>query len=461
MLPTWLRKLTNPKSLAAGRRGGAPANRKPSCRLQLETLEDRVTPSHTYTWSGGGDGSHWSNANNWKEGISPALDSAADLVFPPAPIGSHFTPNNDLLNLTVHSITFTNNDNSYSLFGDAITLWGGVTDNSPAVSISNQPLVNQISLSVTLSNAIYFYGWFYLNTTWTVASGSSLLMAGTLSGPSGLYLSGGTLKLGSPNNSYSGETDIHAGTVSLVSYGRLSNSSAVVVETGATLDLSGQTNQYIASLAGAGNVKLGSCNLWLGYNWGGTGPKLDTTFSGIISGTGGLKQWGTGTFTLSGPNTYTGLTYVAAGTVLVTGTLPGNVYVLGTDSLDTATLGGNGTVGIITVGSWGSVDPGVSGSGTLHCSSAVFYAGSSFTAHAGAQLSATGKIDLSGSPTLIGPYEFSTVGASNTIIQGASRIGGFIIPNVFYLNGGTYFSLGGDLFLVQYTSTGVVLTRVA
>ncbi len=55
------------------------------------------------------------------------------------------------------------------------------------------------------------------------------------------------------------------------------------------------------------------------------------TFGGVISGTGGLTQLGTGTLVLTGTNTYTGGTAIHSGTTLqigngsTTGSIGGNV----------------------------------------------------------------------------------------------------------------------------------------
>jgi autotransporter-associated beta strand protein len=90
------------------------------------------------------------------------------------------------------------------------------------------------------------------------------------------------------------------------------------------------------------------------------GNNLSTEYSGVIrdgaSGIGGsLTKAGTGTLTLSGDNTFTGLTTVLAGKLIMSGSLAGAVNVQG------GVLGGNGDFnGGITVGPGGAIEPGAS-----------------------------------------------------------------------------------------------------
>ena len=111
-------------------------------------------------------------------------------------------------------------------------------------------------------------------------------------------------------NTYTGATNVNAGTLQAGiatnagnTAGAFGVNSTVTVSAGATLDLN-NFNETIGSLTGAGNVTLGNAA-------GGTlttgGNNTSTTFSGNITGTGanaGLTKTGTGTFTVSGVNTY-------------------------------------------------------------------------------------------------------------------------------------------------------------
>ena len=167
--------------------------------------------------------------------------------------------------------------------------------------------------SVTLGSA----------TLTTNGDNTSTIFSGTIAGTGGLTKIGaGTLTL-SGAGTYSGATAVNAGTLQAGAANAFSAASAFTVASGATLDLN-SFNQTIGSLAGAGSVTLGSATLTT------NGDNTSTTFSGVISGSGSLAKIGGGTLVLSGVNTYSGGTTLAAGTLRLE-----NDQALGTGALTT------------------------------------------------------------------------------------------------------------------------------
>jgi autotransporter-associated beta strand protein len=129
-------------------------------------------------------------------------------------------------------------------------------------------------------------------------------------GAAGLVKSGtGILTLGAANTN-TGLHNVTAGTLRLGAAGAIDDTAALTVASGATFDLNG-FNETVAALNGAGNVTLGAGTLTAS----GTG-----TFSGVISGSGGLTKTAANTLTLSGVNTYSGLTTLSGGTLSVSDT---------------------------------------------------------------------------------------------------------------------------------------------
>jgi T5SS/PEP-CTERM-associated repeat protein/autotransporter-associated beta strand protein len=78
------------------------------------------------------------------------------------------------------------------------------------------------------------------------------------------------------------------------------------------------------------------------------------TLSAEITGNGSVNQLGTGTTELSGMSTYTGPTTVSAGTLLVNGSIANSAVTVENGG----TLGGAGTVGVLTILDGGTVNPG-------------------------------------------------------------------------------------------------------
>jgi len=176
------------------------------------------------------------------------------------------------------NITFTSGTLQYTANSNA-TDWGARFKNSTsAIALDTN------STNVTLSAAI--------DTTNT--GGLTKLGAGTL------MLSG--------NNTYSGATTISSGTLAITSTGLLGGGN------------------YSQSVANSGTFLFGS--------------NSSQTLSGIISGSGALTKNGTGTLTLSGNNTYTGLTTLSAGTLTLSGNNSGTggvTLTAGTLNINSAT----------------------------------------------------------------------------------------------------------------------------
>ncbi|MBC6983753.1 autotransporter-associated beta strand repeat-containing protein [Caulobacter sp. 17J80-11] len=85
------------------------------------------------------------------------------------------------------------------------------------------------------------------------------------------------------------------------------SAASTTVTTGATLDFSTSTGATVLNLQGAGTVAAGANELWLGQG----------SFDGVLSGTGGLRKYSSGTLRLSGTDTLTGATLISAGTLTV------------------------------------------------------------------------------------------------------------------------------------------------
>jgi autotransporter-associated beta strand protein len=153
------------------------------------------------------------------------------------------------------------------------------------------------------------------------------------------------------------------------------------------------TNTYnIGALQGADDLAIGANTLSVGAK------AVDTSFSGAISGTGGLTKVGSNKLTLTGTNSYSGNTSVQGGELVVNGTIAGSTTIG-----NGATISGSGSVGNLTVDSGGSVNPGNS-PGTLTVNGNYSQAGTLVAEITGLnagtqhdQLIVNGTVSLSGS----------------------------------------------------------------
>jgi autotransporter-associated beta strand protein len=245
---------------------------------------------------------------------------------------------------------------------------------------------------------------------------TSTLFAGIISGPGSVTKVGtGTWTLSGPNT-FTGATEIQGGGLQAGAANVISKQSAVSVAAGGLFNLAG-FNQSIGSLAGAGPVTLGAATLVTGND------NRSTVYSGVLSGPGAVQKVGTGTFELTGRNTYTGPTTVRAGVLAVDGSLAGDTLVAGGLLRGTGLIGGN-------VVNRAVVSPG--------------------------SLAAPGRLSIGGN------YSQSPAGAlrirlASTSVYDRLAIGGSAMLNgalnLSYLNGFT--AQPGDVFTILTAGAGV------
>jgi autotransporter-associated beta strand protein len=193
----------------------------------------------------------------------------------------------------------------------------------------------------SLSGNVTNNGFLSFNRSDDVTFGGRISGTGSL-----IKLGAGTLAL-TGANTYSGPTNINAGTLRAVGGNGIGDNSAVAVAAGATLALEAAraSSETIGSLAGAGTVQLNGQTLRTGND------NTSSTFAGSIDGTGAVVKIGTGTLRLSGASTSTGILSVTGGTLDAAGTVPMLLAIQ-----PPATVIGTGTVGAMR--NFGRVAPG-------------------------------------------------------------------------------------------------------
>jgi MYXO-CTERM domain-containing protein len=162
-------------------------------------------------------------------------------------------------------------------------------------------------------------------------------------------VSGG--KLSSAVGIDSSAITVSGGTFETTAANVVANTAAVTVNSG-TFSVGG--SDAIGAISGSGGtINIASGTLTTSFD------AATSTYSGAVTGTGGLTKSGTGTLTLAGNNTKSGTNTVSAGTLVVNGQLAGSTTVQ-----SGATLAGGGSVGATTVGNGATISPGNS-PGTL------------------------------------------------------------------------------------------------
>jgi autotransporter-associated beta strand protein len=208
----------------------------------------------------------------------------------------------------------------------------------------------------------------------------------------------------------------------------ISATSAVVLGAGGTFDLGSSQAASAGPLSGSGKVTLGSGILTTTNASG-----QDSTFSGAISGAGGLTKAGAGTLTLAGMNNYSGLTKVSDGVLKVTGALAGAGAI---DVASGATLnlsGGSVTASAVTV-EFGGV---LTGNGTI--SGTVINNGTIRGNSAGQTISFTGNLTNAGTIFVTSGAGFQVGGTLTNSGTVDLLTSSSLLPGTLIEQGGTAF----------------------
>ena len=371
-----------------------------------------------------------------------------------------------LAGATSVSLIATGDDNG--LRGQVLRLANGVTITGKSLAFT-RTLTNRGSLHAATGSTASWDGditlsadrtYLWADGTLTIGSSAATTAQGTVilrgsgtgilnsSIPSGALqkTEGGSWTITSTNNSFTGQVNIFAGTLSVASLGNsgtnssLGRGTAIALGSGTAVGTlrftgaaGGGTNRPISLVGGtsavsggvvenavagqtltlSGNVSVFNNAAPAVFRLGGVG---DGVFGGGISATVpvSVTKLGSGTWTFSGSNNTTGVTDVSAGTLAVTGTLSGAVNVA-----SGARLGGTGSFGgLVTVAGGGILAPGTS-PGTLSFGSGLTLVGTSLLAF---ELSASdftvggGVNDLAavtGDLSLAGVLNVSPLGAAD------------------------------------------------
>ncbi|WP_158516269.1 autotransporter-associated beta strand repeat-containing protein [Bosea vaviloviae] len=329
--------------------------------------------------------------------------------------------------------------------GGALRNISGNNSYGGAITLLSATRINSDSGIVQTDGAITGAG----QTLTVGASGGAgvIINAGLNTGNGALIKDGNGLLALNSVNTFTGSVTVNAGTLQ-VSFGAgpvnsaIGDASAVILN-GGQIDV--VQNETIGSLTGATGT---SVNLGAGITLTTGGDNSSTTYSGAINGGGGgLVKQGTGTFTLSGANTYTGATAINGGELRVDGSLGATAVAVN----NTGTLSGIGTLGgAVTVNAGGTLSAGQS-PGTLTVGSLSLNAGSNSVFelnNPGTVGGVTNDLVISNGPVQLGGTLTATAASAGfyrliSVVGGGAITGNYATVNVAGFTGQVYTNAPG------------------
>ena len=245
-----------------------------ACSLGLAGVTARAQSSDT--WSGASlTSSNWSDSANWN-----TLPASGDYLFFAGTAGLINT--NDFTGYSFAGLTFNSGAGAFSLYGNSLTLAGGLTNSSSSLATLNLPIVlgagetvNSASGALSLNGVISDGGSGY---SLTLAGSAPLYLLGANTFGGGLLLNGtGTVII--TNDAALGATGSNitfaaGGTIAATNFGAATGNTVtlgatrtITVNSGVTAGFStpDTNNLYVSSfITGAGGVQKRSSSFALG-----------------------------------------------------------------------------------------------------------------------------------------------------------------------------------------------------
>jgi outer membrane autotransporter protein len=250
------------------------------------------------------------------------------------------------------------------------------------------------------------------NSALAFARADALVFSGAISGAGSVTQLGSGATIFDADNSYTGGTTIAAGTL------QLGEGSA--------------TGKVVGNVADYGTLVFDHSNVM--------------TFAGVISGSGGIAQVGSGTVVLNAVNGFAGPTIVEAGTLAI-----------GDAMHSAAALSGGGAVSVAshaTLGGYGEIAGFVANNGTLA-------AGNALPAFAGGPV---GEFRISGDVLNAGTIDLVGSSIGNALAIGGNYAtgpsGGALALNTFLNAGGPLSNQITDRLLIAGSAIGNTMIEV-
>lgn len=293
--------------------------------------------------------------------------------------------------------------------GDSVG--GGIVNFSGISTYTGITTINAgATLGITGTGSIATSGGVFNAGTFDISATSAGTTITTLSGAGAVTLGAQNLTLSTASGTFSG---VISGTGELILSGGTEILSGANTYSGGTVINGGilQVGDGTSNGAITGGV---STNGTLAFN------RADAiSFDGVVSGSGGLTQEGSGTLTLTAANTYSGATIISAGVLALSGSgsIANSTRVTDTGTLDVSAAGAS--------------IKSLTGTGTVQLGSQTLTLTSGADTFSGVIAGTGNVVLLAGTQTLTGAntYSGSTIISGGVLRLGQSEINNAITDN--------------------------------